>query len=143
MHESGLPAAFGPAHRRGNERAHVTQSTLLARLGCHRHRYSRLFLLNELRPHGGIITDAATAVPTMANGGISRDGKRIVFHVRRDIKWQDDYPLTARDVVFSYRAIMNPSNAVTSRSGYTYRKEFLRVIRTRSSWSYHGHMRQS
>ena len=68
--------------------------------------------------HGGIITDAATTVPTIANGGISRDGKRIVFHVRRDIKWQDGHPLTARDVVFTYRAIMNPSNAVTTRSGY-------------------------
>lgn len=74
--------------------------------------------LTSYDAHGGIITDAATAVPTIANSGISRDGKRIVFHLRRDITWQDDHPLTARDVVFTYRAIMNPSNAVTSRSGY-------------------------
>ena len=65
---------------------------------------------------GAIVADVATVVPTMANGGISRDGKRIVFHLRRDITWQDGYPLTARDVVFSYRANTNPSNATPSQS---------------------------
>ena len=74
--------------------------------------------LTNYDAHGGIIANAATTVPTIANGGISRDGKRIVFHLRRDITWQDGHPLTARDVVFTYRAIMNPSNAVTTRSGY-------------------------
>ncbi len=74
--------------------------------------------LTNYNAHGEIITDAATIVPTIGNGGISPDGKRIVFHVRRDIRWQDGYPLTASDVVFTYRAIMNPSNAVTTRSGF-------------------------
>jgi|SRR5579862_3499362 len=36
-----------------------------------------------------IVADAAAVVLTIANGGISRDGKRIVYHIRRDIKWQD------------------------------------------------------
>jgi peptide/nickel transport system substrate-binding protein len=64
---------------------------------------------------GAIVADVARAVPTIANGGISRDGKRIVFHLRRDVRWQDGYPLTARDVLFTYRAIMNPSNATPSQ----------------------------
>jgi peptide/nickel transport system substrate-binding protein len=74
--------------------------------------------LTNYDTRGGVIADAATIVPTIANGGISRDGKRITYHVRRDVKWNDGYPLTARDVVFTYRAIINPSNAVPSRSGY-------------------------
>ena len=65
-----------------------------------------------------IIADAATVVPTTANGGISRDGKRIVYHLRRDIRWQDGYPLTARDVLFTYRAGVSPSNALPSEGGY-------------------------
>jgi peptide/nickel transport system substrate-binding protein len=65
---------------------------------------------------GAIVADVATVVPTMANGGISRDGKRIVFHLRHDVRWQDGYPLTARDVVFTYRANTNPSNATPSQS---------------------------
>ena len=64
---------------------------------------------------GAIVADVATVVPTMANGGISRDGKRIVFHLRRDVRWQDGYPLTARDVVFSYRATVNSSNTTPSQ----------------------------
>jgi peptide/nickel transport system substrate-binding protein len=60
--------------------------------------------------HDRIVTDVATVVPTLANGGISRDGKRITFHLRRDVKWQDGAPLTSRDVIFTYRAITNPSN---------------------------------
>jgi peptide/nickel transport system substrate-binding protein len=65
---------------------------------------------------GAIVADVAAVVPTIANGGISRDGKRIVFHLRRDVTWQDGYPLTARDVIFSYRANTNPSNATPSQS---------------------------
>src|ERR1700729_1575714 len=65
-----------------------------------------------------IITDVATVVPTLANGGISRDGRRIVFHLRRDVRWQDGYPLTARDVLFTYRAGTNSSNAFPSENGY-------------------------
>src|SRR5215469_16790192 len=63
--------------------------------------YSRLTRYDQ---HDAIVTDVAKVVPTTANGGISRDGKRIVFHLRRDVQWQDGYPLTARDVVFTYRA---------------------------------------
>jgi peptide/nickel transport system substrate-binding protein len=74
--------------------------------------------LTTYNAQGRVITDAATIVPTVENGGISRDGKQIVFHLRRNIVWQDGYSLTARDVVFTYGAIMNPLNAVTSRSGY-------------------------
>lgn len=65
---------------------------------------------------GAVVADVAMIVPTVANGGISRDGKRIVFHLRRNVRWQDGYPLTARDVVFTYRAKSNPSNATPSQS---------------------------
>jgi peptide/nickel transport system substrate-binding protein len=75
-------------------------------------------LLTNYDSHGAIVADAAAIAPTIANGGISRDGKRIVYHLRHDITWQDGYPLTARDVVFTYRAIMNPANTLPSRSGY-------------------------
>jgi peptide/nickel transport system substrate-binding protein len=78
--------------------------------------------LTNYDANDAIVADAATVVPTMANGGISRDRKRVVYHLRRDIVWQDGYPLTARDVEFTYRAIMNPSNTVPSRGGYDHIK---------------------
>lgn len=67
---------------------------------------------------GNMIPDVALEVPTPENGGVSRDGKRITFHLRRGVRWSDGAPLTARDVVFTYRAIMNPSNSLPERFGY-------------------------
>jgi len=74
--------------------------------------------LTKYGTNDAIITDLARVVPSLANGGISRDGKQVIYHLRRDALWQDGYPLTARDVVFTYHAIMNPLNAVPSRSGF-------------------------
>ena len=70
--------------------------------------------------HGALVPDAAREVPTRRNGGVSRDGLRIVYHLRRGIRWQDGAPLTARDCAFTYRAIVNPRNDLPSRAGYEY-----------------------
>lgn len=75
------------------------------------------FLLVE-GPGGAEIPDAATEVPTLANGGISPNGLRITYHLRRGIRWEDGTPLTAADCVFTYRAVRNPRNEVPSQYGY-------------------------
>ncbi len=77
--------------------------------------YSYLLTLDE---HDRLQPDVASEVPTRANGGVSGDGKTIVYHLRRGVKWQDGFPLTAADVVFTFGAIVNPRNNVVSRSGY-------------------------
>lgn len=61
----------------------------------------------------------AAAVPTQRNGGISKDGLTVTYHLRRGVRWQDGVPFTSEDVKFSYEAIMNPANNVSSRSGFT------------------------
>lgn len=60
----------------------------------------------------------AAAVPTLENGGISRDGLAITYHLRRGVRWQDGAAFTSRDVAFSYRAIVNPATNVATRHGY-------------------------
>ena len=77
--------------------------------------YSYLLTLDE---HDRLQPDVAAVVPTLANGGVSPDGKTIVYHLRRGVRWQDGAPLTAADVVFTFQAIVNPRNNVVSRSGY-------------------------
>lgn len=67
---------------------------------------------------GNIIPDVASQVPTPANGGVSADGKRVTFHLRHSVRWQDGAPLTSRDVVFTFRAIMSPNNNLPERYGY-------------------------
>ena len=75
------------------------------------------YLLTE-NEQGRLVPDVATRVPSMANGGISRDGRTIIYHLRRDVTWQDGQPLTAADVVYTYEAIENPKINVPSRSSY-------------------------
>ncbi len=67
---------------------------------------------------GVLAPDLATQVPSLRNGGISRDGLTITYRLRGGLKWQDGAALTAADVVFTYRQIVNPFNDVPSRSGY-------------------------
>lgn len=67
---------------------------------------------------GRLVGDVATAVPTRANGGVSADGKTIIYHLRAGVKFADGTPLTARDCVYSIEAILNPRNNVQTRYGY-------------------------
>src|SRR5579872_1464025 len=60
----------------------------------------------------------ASVVPTLENGGISKDGLTITYHLRHNVRWHDNVPFTSRDVRFSISAIMNPNSAVSSRHGY-------------------------
>ena len=60
----------------------------------------------------------AATVPTIENGGISKDGLTVTYHLRRNVRWQDGAPFTSRDVKFSYEALMNPANDVSSRTGF-------------------------
>lgn len=67
---------------------------------------------------GRMIADIATAVPSVQNGGISADGKTIVYHLRTNVRFADGTPLTAADCVWSIEAVNNPANNVQSRNGY-------------------------
>ncbi|MDQ2679644.1 MAG: peptide ABC transporter substrate-binding protein [Candidatus Eremiobacteraeota bacterium] len=67
---------------------------------------------------GHPVPDLAKVVPTLENGGISKDGLTVTYHLRDGVKWQDGVPLTSKDVKFSYQGMMNNANNVTSRHGY-------------------------
>ena len=68
--------------------------------------------------HGSPVPMLAAVVPTQANGGISSDGLTIRYRLRRNVHWSDGVPVTARDVIWSWWAIMNGNNDVVSRHGY-------------------------
>lgn len=73
---------------------------------------------------GAFIPNLAAQVPSRANGGISADGLTWRVQLKRDVKWSDGQPFTAKDVEFTYRTIMNPAVAVRSRSGFDLIKTF-------------------
>ncbi len=64
------------------------------------------------------VPELATVMPTPQNGGISRDGLTITYHLRPGVRWQDGAPFGADDVIFSWHAIMNPRNNVQGRISY-------------------------
>ena len=67
---------------------------------------------------GNYIPDLATVVPSLQNGGISKDGMTITIRLRKDAKWADGVPLTADDWMFTYKEVNNPANIVRSTYGW-------------------------
>ncbi len=59
-------------------------------------------------PKGEMMPGLATAVPTVANGGVSADLKTVTFHLRSGLVWSDGQPLDARDVDFTWKLQTNP-----------------------------------
>ena len=64
------------------------------------------------------VPELATELPTLQNGGISKDGRTITYHLRRGVTWHDGAPFDARDVIFTWHAIMNKSNNIPSTVGF-------------------------
>ncbi len=69
-------------------------------------------------PEGRDVPILAARVPSVDNGDIAADGLTITYRLRHGVRWQDGAPFTSRDVAFTWRAIMNPATAVSSRHGY-------------------------
>jgi peptide/nickel transport system substrate-binding protein len=66
------------------------------------------------RPHPALLAE----IPTRANGDLSADGRTIRYRLRSGVEWSDGLPVTAADVLFTLRAILDPRNPVRSHEGY-------------------------
>jgi ABC-type transport system substrate-binding protein len=64
------------------------------------------------------IPELATIVPTLANHGISPDGKTITYHLRGDAKWSDGVPFTSDDVKFSVAVVQDAANNEVTHEGF-------------------------
>jgi peptide/nickel transport system substrate-binding protein len=72
----------------------------------------------DLDAAGKPVPELLERIPSPANGGVSADGRTILYHLRRGVVWSDGKPVTAADVLFTLRAILDPANPVASREGY-------------------------
>jgi peptide/nickel transport system substrate-binding protein len=74
---------------------------------------SRIFYepLASWDPDGNLSPVLAAEVPTVQNGGISKDGKTIVWKLKKDVQWHDGKPFTADDVVFNWEYAADPATA--------------------------------
>ncbi|HET7015601.1 MAG TPA: ABC transporter substrate-binding protein [Streptosporangiaceae bacterium] len=57
------------------------------------------------------VADAATAVPTIANGGITGGGKTYTFHIKPGVRWNTPQPrqVTAADFLREFKTFCNPA----------------------------------
>lgn len=67
---------------------------------------------------GNPVPMLARIVPTQANGGVSKDGRTITYHLVTNARWTDGVPVTSADVAWSWSAIENRANDIVSRHGY-------------------------
>jgi peptide/nickel transport system substrate-binding protein len=65
-----------------------------------------------------LVPELATDVPTLKNGGITKDGLTITYHLRKGVRWHDGAPFSADDVVFTWQQVMNSRNNIQGRVGY-------------------------
>jgi len=72
----------------------------------------------DLDEHGQPRPALLSVIPTRENGGISSDGRTIVYRLRPTVKWQDGRPVTSADVLFTLHAILDRRNPVRSLEGY-------------------------
>jgi peptide/nickel transport system substrate-binding protein len=69
-------------------------------------------------PNNVIHPALAAEIPTVANGGISKDLKTWTFHIRPGVTWSDGQPEDARDVDYSWKLWTNPKFAAASTVGF-------------------------
>jgi peptide/nickel transport system substrate-binding protein len=74
--------------------------------------------LIDVNQKGEYVPVLAAEVPTVENGGVSKDGLTITYKLRKGVKWSDGAPFTSADVKFTWEAVVNPKNLVKSKSGY-------------------------
>lgn len=67
---------------------------------------------------GDLVPDAAVAVPTRANGGISPDGLQIVYHLRPGLRFSDGSALTSFDVAETIGHVTFPGSDAPSRVAF-------------------------
>ena len=72
----------------------------------------------DLDARGRPVPALLSEIPTRADGGLSADGRTIVYRLRRGAVWSDGKPVTAQDVLFTLHAILDPRNPVRSHEGY-------------------------
>ena len=71
-----------------------------------------------------MVPELIGAIPSQQNGGVSRDGRTIVYHLRRGVKWSDGAAFDADDVAYTLRFIADKTNTITSREAWDHVRSF-------------------
>ena len=90
--------------------------------GGHKDRDASSITLEPLAkydPDGRLVPALASEIPTQENGGVSPDLTSITWKLRDNLQWSDGSPLTAQDVVFTWRYCTDEATGCTASSAFT------------------------
>ncbi len=81
---------------------------------------SRIFYepLASWDPDGNLSAVLAAEIPSVANGGVSKDGKTVTWHLKKGVAWHDGKPFSADDCVFTWEFAADPATASVSIGTY-------------------------
>jgi peptide/nickel transport system substrate-binding protein len=65
--------------------------------------------LVALDPAGNMLPVLAREVPSVQNGGVSKDGTVVTWRLKHGVSWHDGKPFTAQDVVFNWEYAADPA----------------------------------
>lgn len=69
--------------------------------------------LASIGPDGKYVPNLAAEIPTLDNGGVSKDLRTITWKLKQGVKWSDGSDFTADDVVFNYTYMSDKATAST------------------------------
>jgi len=87
---------------------------------------SRVFYepLCSFDPDGNLLPVLAAEVPTLQNGGISKDGTSVTWRLKKGVTWHDGKPFTADDVVATWEWVADPASTAVTSGAY---KDIVRI----------------
>ena len=74
--------------------------------------------LASYAPDGGLVPRLATVIPSRDNRGIGADGRTITWNIKEGVRWSDGSPMTAEDVVFSWKYCIAYSSGCKQKSAF-------------------------
>ena len=69
-------------------------------------------------PEGNLVPALATGIPTLENGGVSDDLMSITWMLKEGLRWSDGSPVTADDVVFTWRYCADRETGCTEADAF-------------------------
>ncbi len=67
---------------------------------------------------GNLTANLAAEIPSATNGGLSKDGKTVIWKLKRGVTWHDGKPFTSADVVFNWEYASDPATSAVTIGSY-------------------------
>jgi peptide/nickel transport system substrate-binding protein len=69
-------------------------------------------------PEANFVPILAADIPSLANGGLTTDGKSVTWRLNPGVVWHDGKPFTADDIIFTWEYAADPATSAVTASSY-------------------------